>query len=395
MAEDNKVADNPLELSDEEMMNMDFPPEEAEDNSTESDEQNEDGDDDTSDADESTDDDAEDESDDDSDDESDEDDDNSTDSDKSDDDKEDDSDSDKESDTKENTKSEDDKASKKDDASIDYKAEYNKILAPFRANGKEIKVDNIKDAIDLMRMGANYHKKMAGLKPAMKLVKMLQNNDLLDEGKLGYLIDLANKDKDAVTKLIKDSGINPLDIDVEKESTYVPKNHKVDDREIELDNVLDDLKGSPEYKKTINVISNEWDEASRQLVVENPSLIPVINDHIANGVYDQIMGEVENQRRLGKMSGVSDIEAYKQVGAAMQERQAYTSQQQAKSQQDQANTVEKSKVTSTSDSKKRKNRKMAASTTKSTKSKSKSKGDYNPLEMDDDEFDKLSTSSLY
>ena len=38
-----------------------------------------------------------------------------------------------------------------------------KLFAPFKANGKDIKVDSVEEAIALMQMGANYSKKMAGL----------------------------------------------------------------------------------------------------------------------------------------------------------------------------------------------------------------------------------------
>ena len=58
---------------------------------------------------------------------------------------------------------------------LDYKAEYEKLLKPFKANGRDIQVGSVDDAIALMQMGANYNKKMAALKPNMKLLKMLEN----------------------------------------------------------------------------------------------------------------------------------------------------------------------------------------------------------------------------
>ncbi len=72
---------------------------------------------------------------------------------------------------------------------IDYKGQYEKIMAPFKANGKEIKLDNPDDVVRLMQMGANYTQKMQALQPNLKLLKMLQNQGLLDEGKLNNLID--------------------------------------------------------------------------------------------------------------------------------------------------------------------------------------------------------------
>src|SRR5690606_38757650 len=96
---------------------------------------------------------------------------------------------------------------------VDHKAIVDKLFAPFKANGKEMVVDNVDDAVALMQMGANYNKKMAALKPNLKLLKLLENNNLLSEEKIGFLIDLDKKNPAAIGKLLKDSGIDPLDVD--------------------------------------------------------------------------------------------------------------------------------------------------------------------------------------
>ena len=96
---------------------------------------------------------------------------------------------------------------------INYQAEYERLLTPFKANGRQMQVHSVDDAMQLMQMGANYNKKMAGLKPNLKLMKMLEKNDLLNEEKLSFLIDLQTKDPAAIARFIKDSEVDPLDID--------------------------------------------------------------------------------------------------------------------------------------------------------------------------------------
>src|SRR5690606_34973436 len=108
---------------------------------------------------------------------------------------------------------------------VDYEAEYKRLLTPFKANGREIQVKSVDDAIQLMQMGANYNKKMAALKPNLKLMKMLQNNNLLSEEKLSFFIDLEKKDPAAINKLVKDAGINPMDLDAEKATGYKQSTH--------------------------------------------------------------------------------------------------------------------------------------------------------------------------
>ena len=74
---------------------------------------------------------------------------------------------------------------------FDYESAYKKVSEPFKANGIDMQVKDPQDIVRLMQMGANYQKKMAQLKPNLKLIKMLEKNELLDEVKLHNLIDLS------------------------------------------------------------------------------------------------------------------------------------------------------------------------------------------------------------
>tara|TARA_B100000929_G_scaffold108179_1_gene85722 strand:+ start:29242 stop:30450 length:1209 start_codon:yes stop_codon:yes gene_type:complete len=274
------------------------------------------------------------------------------------------------------------------DDEIDYKAEYMRLTAPFRANGKDMQVKNVDEAITLMQMGANYNKKMAALKPNLKLMKMLDNEELLDEGKLSHLIDLSKKNPEAIAKLIKDANIDPLDLDLDKSSEYKPNTYTVNDKEVELDSTLEDLQGTPGFDRTIDVISNKWDENSRRFIVDNPGVIRVINEHMnrqysGSTVYDTVTTEVERQKALGQLSGLSDIEAYKVVGDQIF---GTAQQQQQKPAAAQKKTVKRS--TSKAEDPKLKQKRKAASPTK-TKASKKQDTNFNPLELPDDEIEKM------
>lgn len=203
---------------------------------------------------------------------------------------------------------------KKDAAAVNYESEYQKLLAPFKANGKDFQVQNVDEAIQLMQMGANYNKKMAALKPNMMLLKLLENNGLLSEEKIGYLIDLHNKVPGAVNKLVKDSGLDPVtDLDAEKASGYTPTKRTVDAREVELDEVLDSIQDSPSYQRTVDAVS-KWDAKSKQAIADSPQLLRTIDEHMNRGVYDLISTEMERARMFGRLAGLSFVDAYKQVG---------------------------------------------------------------------------------
>ena len=273
----------------------------------------------------------------------------------------------------------------------DYKAEYQKILAPFSANGKQMQVQSAEEAITLMQMGANYNKKMAALKPNLKLLKLLENNGLLSEEKLSFLIDLDKKNPDAITKLVKDSGLDPLEMDVSK-SDYKPNTYTVHDREVELDSVLSDIQDTPTYSKTISIVGNKWDGESKKIIVENPQLIKVINDHMASGVFDLISNEVDRQRALNRLNGVSDIEAYRLVGDEMHNRGALRPASQPA--QKVPGTVREPVPTKpAAQNQDTRSKKLAASTPKAA-APVKNDPDFNPLAMSDEDFAKIGNPRL-
>ena len=267
------------------------------------------------------------------------------------------------------------------------------VLAPFKANGREIQVKSSADAIALMQMGANYHAKMAGLKPNLAILKLLEKNELLDPSRINYLIDLAQKKPEAISKLVKDSGIEPMDLDTENTTEYSPTNRVVDHKEIELDEVLADLKGTNSYGNLLNTVANNWDEPSKQVVLQNPQVLRGISINMENGIYDMIVNTVANERMLGRLSGLSDIEAYRQVGDAMNARGDFNGmfKQNTTSAAPTTNQPVVRTVVSTAP----KNaidpqtaaRKRAAGSTTTTPGAAKQI--INPLDMSDDEFLKL------
>jgi hypothetical protein len=272
---------------------------------------------------------------------------------------------------------------------IDYKAEYEKIMAPFKANGKTMSLNKAEDVIQLMSMGANYNQKMRAMKPHLKVIKMLDNEGLLDESKLSYLIDLDKKNPEAITKLLKDSGIDPLNVDVEADSNYkTNRAYNVSDKDVELDEVLAEIQGTSTYQETIDVISTKWDEPSKRVIIDDPNIIRDINEHIASGVFAEISTVVDRERVLGRLNGLSDLAAYNQVGQQMQEQGMFKAQQRVT-----APLADTSANSKQSDPKLNK-RKLAAGGTKQAPGGNK-KSDFDPLSMTDADFEKLSVDDLF
>ena len=81
---------------------------------------------------------------------------------------------------------------------VDYEAFFKQVMAPFKANGRTIELKSPDEAIRLMQMGAGYGRKIQDLQPHLKVLRMLEKNELLDENKLSFLIDVNAKNPEAI-----------------------------------------------------------------------------------------------------------------------------------------------------------------------------------------------------
>lgn len=259
---------------------------------------------------------------------------------------------------------------------VNYEELYKKVLAPFKANGRDVTPQNVDEVIKLMQMGANYTRKMQDMAPHRKVLTMLQNNELLDEEKLSFLIDLNKKDKVAIQKLLKDSGVDPLDIDVTNEVNYVAGNHRVSNEEVALNSVLDDVLATSTGAETVQVISQQWDQASKEILWKDPHVIEIINQQRSNGIYDKISSEIERQKVLGAVAyDVPFLEAYKVIGQKMNEAGLLST----------IATTPVARTSATNTTKVANNEKAkAASTSRSTPNKVNPNSD--PLSLSDEEF---------
>ena len=282
------------------------------------------------------------------------------------------------------------KETENENQEINYEVEFKRLTAPFRANGKEMQINNVDDAIHLMQQGANYTKKMAAIKPNLKLMKMLENNNLLDEKKLSYLIDLDQKNPEAIKKLVKESEIDTYDLSTETDTEYTPNTYTVDDAEMALDGVLDEIRGTQSFDTTIDIISNKWDASSRRIILETPEIIKIINEQMESGIYSQINSVVEKERMLGRLEGLSDLEAYKTVGDAIQAKGGFNHMNNSQANE----SADIPADIKPKDDPKLKNRKRAASSTRSTPGATTKQQDFNPLSLSDDEFNKVSSGDF-
>lgn len=273
------------------------------------------------------------------------------------------------------------------------------VMKPFKANGKEITVKTPQEALRLMQMGAGYGRKLQELQPALKSLRMLEKHNLLNDTKLSYLIDLDQKNPEAIKKLIKESGINPLDLNTDDPVTYTPTVRTVSDGEMAFTTALRDLEGTPEGKATIAEV-NTWDATSKQVLFKNPELLSVIQTQRDEGLYDQITAEIDRQKMLGIIPQTKPfLEAYKiagdylvQQGVIGNTRNTPTPAASAKP-APQEKVVIATKVATPASPVANDDKAKAAAATKSTSAR-KAATTVNPLAMSDEEFMKIGQMNL-
>ena len=283
----------------------------------------------------------------------------------------------------ETNEDEEEEVVEEEEGEIDYKALHEQLLQPFKANGSEMSVKSVEEAQKLMQMGANYTKKMTALKPNLKILKMLENNELLDEGKLNLLIDVANGDAEAISKLVRDNEIDPLNLNLTEENKYTPKNHTVGDNQVELDEVISRIQDSASFADTMDVVSSKWDETSKRDIANHPHLLEVINEQVSNGIYATVQAEVDRIKVFGGLQELSDFEAYKQVGDQLYAAGKIDLGQKQAPVKRVVSTSPKAKPSD----KPRKDKRKAASPVKNSGQNKETKDEFNILNMTEEEFE--------
>lgn len=269
-------------------------------------------------------------------------------------------------------------------------AELAMLLAPFKAGGRTIKVDTPDDLRQLAQMGVDYSRKMADMKPYRQMLQTLKKNNLLDGEKMSFLIDLQNKDPAAMKKFFRESGLDPHDLNFEDGTEFTPNDHMVPEKEIALDAVLDEIRDTPAFERTAKILTDEWDTASKRVLLDNPQGIKIINDHIESGVYDQIIDVMATERALGRLEGLSDLDGYRKIGDAMYAEGKFGTPNQQSTSPSGQNSQDSAQTSGSDDE--RNARKRAASPTKGSASAGKPKLDL--ANMTDEQVDALDMASL-
>lgn len=276
----------------------------------------------------------------------------------------------------------------------DYEGFYKAITAnPLKSGKKSIEVKTPEEALKLMQMGLGFGRKMQEIQPHLKTLRFMEANGLLnvDQADLAYLVDLKNKNPDAIKKLIKESGIDPLDINNEEPVSYQTNIPSVTDEEVNFRETLSDLASQEGGVETIALIEQTWDTKSHEALMKEPGLLSVIQAQRVTGIYDRIVTELDRQKVLGNIPHSTPfLQAYQQVGNHLRDTNAFADLVDKTRQAEPVTKVQPqiiaTKVDAPKSSVSNNDKANAAAATKN--SPKSAKAFVNPLAMSDEDFAK-------
>ena len=271
---------------------------------------------------------------------------------------------------------------------IDYKAVYDTIFKPFKANGKEITPRSTEDVISLMQMGANYTKKMQLMAPIRKAAQSLINNNISEED-LSFLIDLHKGDKEAIKELLKKNNVDVTDLDLDEVKYTRNRRNIASDEDVEFQDAAQDVAAST--TKIQEIFDKVWDRNSRTKVLGNPKLLRALHEEIQLGRFDEVQKIVESEKTFGRYKGVDDVDIYIDVVTKLVNLQQQKMQQEA-NKASRANIMPKA---APSESARASSKSKAAPTRNKTSSKGNSTLTAKDIfSMSDEEFKKINIADL-
>jgi hypothetical protein len=300
-----------------------------------------------------------------------------------------------------------------------YEDFYNEVTGEFVANGKVVRGPNDpKKIIQSLQQSAGFSDKMKAFKQYRPFLKPLREKGLLDNpDKFNLMINAIDGDPDAVKTLLKQSNIDPLEVDLD-ELKYEPTNTIASNIEVALDDVIDTAAQYGVKERVEEVISKDWDEDSVVELLNDPESSADLVSHLSNGVYDMVQQKIAQKKMsdpYGAYSNKRAIDQYREAAVELEQEylqnQSYQAQQQQQMQQapqfseadiqaemnrlreEQSKQDYSQKVNSNSEVDKA--RKKAASVSKrKPRGNKKRNEDFDPMKLSDDEFEDMLQSMM-
>lgn len=208
---------------------------------------------------------------------------------------------------------------------VNYKEFYEKVaLARFTANGRE--VEGFKDPNDLIRaqqMLHGYSDKMKVFKEYKQFIKPLEERKITeDPEKFNLAMSLLDGDLEAIKKVIKDKGIDPIDLDLE-DINYAPKNVLPSKTQVLFDDAVEQAEMFGIGDRFKETLLRDLDVDSFQEVLDHKETRKDLIRHLKDGTYDIVQNEIRTMEALdidGDLEGISTLDKYRLAVQRLQQK---------------------------------------------------------------------------
>lgn len=209
------------------------------------------------------------------------------------------------------------KGTTSEDKTEEESEEEKPAFGTVKIDGEDIPLNSQEDLVQLANLGTKYASLAKKFKPIQKIAKMLEKNDLLSPEKVNYIIDVMKGNKKAISKLMKETKLDPFtDLDLEGSDSYLPNSYNITDQEIAMDEVMEEIREDGAFTETTQAIVN-MDASSQAKFFDNPDLVKILNNQIKSGDYDKIQKEIKRLKALDYLPKADDFVTYFNVGKSL------------------------------------------------------------------------------
>lgn len=173
------------------------------------------------------------------------------------------------------------------------------------ANGMKVKA-TMNELVEGFKKGMNYTQKMQELAPLRKSMSIVSSNNISEE-QLNLLVEAQKGNKEAISKLISASGVDPLDIEAGEHKDYTPADYSKDEVDVDMDLVRKDIVADTEYGDYVQDAIKTMPEDMYEVVASGSGNLKALHDDVKAGIYQEVMPEVMKLQSLyGKKEPTMD-----------------------------------------------------------------------------------------
>ena len=209
-----------------------------------------------------------------------------------------------------------------------------------KANNMEFDF-SIEELTALAPKAMDYTKKMQEIAPWRKTISALKEQGL-GEQDVNLMIDVLKGDKTAIGEVLKRTGVDTLDLDIDEEQPYQPNDYGKTEQVQRIEEIVTTISADPEYRITEQVIDSQWDVDSRSAMAQNPDMIMGLHQDIKNGVYDKVAPIAFKMKAMNVGTpGMSDLDYYIAAGKEFYSQEQNTQiQEQKEARQTRENNIQ-------------------------------------------------------